>query len=197
MTAFQRRVELPHPIPGGAKAAVRAVGDALPGSPFVLRSDVKSDYVSLDHELLLAHSSATVLMPAESGGIGMIEQMKALVATLAAAAKSASPGPDKAAPAAVESEAQAAAHEPRISGDDVRSLADEREPRLYEQAAPASPPGPSRLEGLGGRCAAYVRRWCRWVTSGLAESPGGCLLPGGGASSTGPRRGRCRPATPA
>jgi hypothetical protein len=39
---------------GGAKAAVRAVDQALPDFPFVLRSDVQSYYASIDHERLLA-----------------------------------------------------------------------------------------------------------------------------------------------
>ena len=41
--------------------------------------------------------------------------------------------------------------------DDVRSLADEREPRLYEQARRPANRVP-RMEGLGGRCGAYIRR---------------------------------------
>jgi RNA-directed DNA polymerase len=326
---------------GGAKAAVRAVGDALPDFPFVLRSDVKSYYASLDHELLLAQLHAAIadprlvtlleryvrrtvyqdglyrdvtlgislgcplspliaalylkplddrleatglfyarfmddwvvlaptrwklgwaarLMqqtlaelkvqthpgktflgrtsrgfdflgyrfdaggragvaeatverfvdkatrlakqggtaPAEPGGAGIFERVTALVATLAGELKSAATERDEEAPAAgVVVGATAAAHEPRESGDDARSCADEREPWLYEQAAQISPPGPSRLEGLGGRCGAYVRRWCGWVTSGLAGSSGdGLQSHYCGASPTRPRRGRRCPATP-
>ena len=48
---------------GGAKAAIRAVGDALPDFPFVLRSDVKSYYASLDHERLLAQLHAAIAEP--------------------------------------------------------------------------------------------------------------------------------------
>ena len=38
---------------GGAKYAVREVRDQLPGNRFVLRTDVKSYYASIDHLLLL------------------------------------------------------------------------------------------------------------------------------------------------
>lgn len=38
---------------GGAKAAVRQVSAALPGNRFVLRTDVKSYYASIDHALLM------------------------------------------------------------------------------------------------------------------------------------------------
>ncbi len=38
---------------GGAKAAVRRVLARLPGNAFVLRTDVKSYYASIDHHLLL------------------------------------------------------------------------------------------------------------------------------------------------
>ena len=38
---------------GGAKAAVRAVADARPANTFVLRSDVKSYYASMDHQVLM------------------------------------------------------------------------------------------------------------------------------------------------
>jgi len=37
----------------------------------------------------------------------------------------------------------------------------ERDSRLCEQAAAASPSGPPGLRGLAGRCGDYVRRWCR------------------------------------
>ncbi len=37
---------------GGAKAAVRAVADNLNGNPFVFRTDVKSYYASIDHDVL-------------------------------------------------------------------------------------------------------------------------------------------------
>lgn len=44
---------------GGAKATVRAVRDQLPKYTFVMRTDVKSDYASIDHhrilDLLAAH----------------------------------------------------------------------------------------------------------------------------------------------
>jgi RNA-directed DNA polymerase len=44
---------------GGAKATVRAVRDQLPKHTFVMRTDVKSDYASIDHhrilDLLAAH----------------------------------------------------------------------------------------------------------------------------------------------
>jgi RNA-directed DNA polymerase len=318
---------------GGAKAAVLAVGDALPGFAFVLRSDVKSYYASLDHELLLAqlHAAiadprlvtileryvrrtvyqdglyrdvthvislgcplspliaalylkplderleatglfyarfmddwvvlapkrwklrcATRLMqqtlaelklrthpaktflgrtsrgfdflgyrfgvggrtgvaeatverfvtkatrlamhdepaPAEPDGAGIIERATALAATLARALKYAATEtePGDSPPAAGEARAPAASHEPPASVGDVRDLAIEREPRLYEQAAPTSPPGPSRLEGLGGRSGAYVRRRCGWVTSGLSDSPGDGTGSGGVVSSSRTRR---------
>lgn len=35
------------------KAAVRGVVDHLPGNPFVFRTDVKSDYASIDHDVLM------------------------------------------------------------------------------------------------------------------------------------------------
>ena len=38
---------------GGAKAAVRDVVEHLPGNPFVFRTDVKSYYASIDHDVLL------------------------------------------------------------------------------------------------------------------------------------------------
>jgi RNA-directed DNA polymerase len=38
---------------GGAKAAVRQVRDHLAGNRFVLRTDVKSFYASIDHMLLM------------------------------------------------------------------------------------------------------------------------------------------------
>jgi RNA-directed DNA polymerase len=38
---------------GGAKNAVRAVRDHLPDNRFVLRTDVKSYYASIDHLMLL------------------------------------------------------------------------------------------------------------------------------------------------
>ena len=38
---------------GGAKAAVRAVRERLAENPFVLKTDVRSYYASIDHELLL------------------------------------------------------------------------------------------------------------------------------------------------
>ncbi len=38
---------------GGAKAAVRAVADNLDGNTFVFRTDVKSYYASLDHDVLV------------------------------------------------------------------------------------------------------------------------------------------------
>ena len=37
---------------GGAKAAVRAVAENLDGNAFVFRTDVKSYYASIDHEIL-------------------------------------------------------------------------------------------------------------------------------------------------
>jgi RNA-directed DNA polymerase len=48
---------------GGAKAAVRAVDRALPDFPHVLRSDAKSYYASLDHELLLAQLRDAIADP--------------------------------------------------------------------------------------------------------------------------------------
>jgi hypothetical protein len=48
----------------------------------------------------------------------------------------------------------------------------EREHRLYERAAPANPQIPGGLEGLAGRYGDDVRRWCRWVTRGLASASG-------------------------
>jgi hypothetical protein len=38
---------------GGAKAAVRVVADALPANAFVMRSDVKGYYASLNHQILM------------------------------------------------------------------------------------------------------------------------------------------------
>ncbi len=38
---------------GGAKAAVRAVAENLPMHAFVFRSDIKSYYASIDHDILL------------------------------------------------------------------------------------------------------------------------------------------------
>ena len=64
----------------------------------------------------------------------------------------------------------------------IRSSPDERDHRLYEQAAPASPRSPGGLEGLAGRCGDYVRRWCRWVTSGLADTRWAQTLTHGGAA---------------
>jgi len=131
--------------------------------------------------------------PAEPGGAGIFERLTALVLTLAGAVKSAATQRDEGAPAAG---ATAAAHGPRDAGDDARSCADVREPRLYEQAAQIIPPGPSRLEGPGGRCGDYVRRWCGWVTSGIACLSGVVLPAGSIASGSGPLRRRRSPATP-
>jgi hypothetical protein len=39
---------------GGAKAAVRFVHDHLAANTFVFRTDVKSYYASIDHEILLS-----------------------------------------------------------------------------------------------------------------------------------------------
>ena len=39
---------------GGAKAAIRYVVARLPENPFVFRTDVKSYYASIDHDILLA-----------------------------------------------------------------------------------------------------------------------------------------------
>jgi hypothetical protein len=130
---------------------------------------------------------------AEPGGSEIFGRVAALAATLARAVKSAATKRDEEALAG----ATAAAHEPRAPGDDARSLADEREPRLYEQALQPNSTSPWRHEGLGGRCGAYVRRWCDWVRSGLSESLGNGLQPDGIASTTRPRRGRRCPAAPA
>jgi hypothetical protein len=61
-----------------------------------------------------------------------------------------------------------AAAEPGAPPCGPESPANEQAPRLYEQAAPASPESLWELDGLAGRCGDYVRRWWRWVTSGLA-----------------------------
>ncbi len=45
---------------GGAKAAVRRVLSALNQNAFVLRSDVKSYYASIDHHLLLDRLAAHI-----------------------------------------------------------------------------------------------------------------------------------------
>ncbi len=55
-------------------------------------------------------------------------------------------------------QATAAVDEPRTSGDGASSLANEREPALYDQAAQISPAGNSRIEGLSRRCRGVVRR---------------------------------------
>ena len=48
-------VQLPNQSePRGAKAAVRDVVDHLPGNPFVFRTDVKSYYASIHHDVLMA-----------------------------------------------------------------------------------------------------------------------------------------------
>jgi RNA-directed DNA polymerase len=120
--------------------------------------------------------------PAESGGAGMIERVTALAAKFASTVKSTAAERDQVAREVGDARAAAAAPEPPASVDGVRDLAVEREPRLYEQAAHTNPSGRSRLQGLGGRCGAYVRRWGGWVTSGLSESRGNCLRLGGGAA---------------
>jgi RNA-directed DNA polymerase len=45
---------------GGAKAAVRNVVASLPGNQFVFRTDVKSDYASIRHEVLMAQTVRSV-----------------------------------------------------------------------------------------------------------------------------------------
>ena len=126
--------------------------------------------------------------PAEPDRAGMIQRVTALAATLASTVKSAATERGQAEPAAGKIGDAPSSHEPLAMVDDARDLAHEREPQLYEQAALASPTGPLRLEGLGGRCGAYVRRWCDWVTSGLSGSPGDWLGAGGDVASTRPRR---------
>ena len=49
--------------PATAGPRPSTVDDALPDFPFVLRSDVKSYYASLDHELLLAQLHAAIADP--------------------------------------------------------------------------------------------------------------------------------------
>ena len=48
---------------GGAKAAVRAVADNLDGKEFVFRTDVKSYYASLDHDVLVGQLQRFVKDP--------------------------------------------------------------------------------------------------------------------------------------
>ncbi len=48
---------------GGAKAAVRAVADNLDGNTFVFRTDVKSYYASLDHDVLVGQLQRYVKDP--------------------------------------------------------------------------------------------------------------------------------------
>ncbi len=48
---------------GGAKAAVRAVADNLDGNTFVFRTDVKSYYASLDHDVLFGQLQRFVKDP--------------------------------------------------------------------------------------------------------------------------------------
>lgn len=45
---------------GGAKYAVREVRDHLPSNRFVLRTDVKSYYASIDHLMLLDQLAAYI-----------------------------------------------------------------------------------------------------------------------------------------
>ena len=66
-------------------------------------------------------------------------------------------------------------------GSGAISQANEREPWLYEQAAPAKSSGSQGPEGLAGRCGKHVLRLCRRVTSGLGETSLGVLLHGGDA----------------
>jgi hypothetical protein len=77
-------------------------------------------------------------------------------------------GPGEGAPPWGENATAAAPQEPGAPGRGANGPAYVRAPRLYEQAAPASPRRPGGLAGLAGRCGDYVRRWCRWVTSGLS-----------------------------
>jgi hypothetical protein len=48
---------------GGAKAAVRDVVAHLPGSPFVFRTDVKSYYASIDHDVLMSQLTSRIKDP--------------------------------------------------------------------------------------------------------------------------------------
>src|SRR5580698_4867139 len=45
--------------------------------------------------------------------------------------------------------------------------ANDRVPRLYEQAARPTSRIPGGLGGLAGRCGNWPQRWCRWVTTGV------------------------------
>jgi hypothetical protein len=96
-------------------------------------------------------------------------------------------GPGDRAPPGGENDAAAAPGEPGAPGRGPNSPADVRGPRLYEQAAPANPRSPGGLQGLTGRCGEYVRRWCRWVTSGLSGTRWAKTLRLGGAGPGGLR----------
>lgn len=290
---------------GGAKAAVRAVDQALPDFPFVLRSDVKSYYASLDHELLLAQLrdaiadprlltllekyvrrtiyqdglyrdvtqgiclgcplspliAALYLKPLDErleamglfyarfmddwvvlastrwklrraarimqqtlaelkvqthpdktflgrtprgfdflgyhfGADGLtgvaeatvqrfVEKATGLAAqeeagntapgdlsALALGVMAAATAPGLGTPRSAVNGKGAATEEPGAPRRGPGRPPNERAPRLYEQAAPARPRSPRGLEGLAGRCGDYVRRWCRWVTSGLGACAG-------------------------
>jgi hypothetical protein len=99
-------------------------------------------------------------------------RLSAVIEQVVAAATAPAPGT----PRSAENGKAAAADEPGAPGRGPGRPADARAPRLYEQAAPASPPSPGGLEGLAGRCGDYVRRWCRWVTSGLGGTRWAGLL---------------------
>ena len=87
-----------------------------------------------------------------------------------AARMRAAAGSSEGAPPSGENNAAAANEEVGFHVGGTNCPGHERKPRLYEQAAPASPRTPGGLEGLPGRCGDYVRRWCRWVMSGLSCS---------------------------
>jgi hypothetical protein len=122
----------------------------------------------------------------QRGGRDRPGNLPALVERVAAREEPAPTGPGHGPPPSGENGIPVAAAEPGAPPCGPESPANEQVPRLYEQAAPAGPGSPGELEGLAGRWGDYVRRWRRWVTSGLAGTrwvetlmPGGTAVPHG------------------